>query len=213
MTPENKKALLPCPFCGARDIFVREKPNNSDAECHQCGCVAGLTGWNARADLSAQAAADDEVLMPKKLTAENGSKYAMIGEFYERIEDADGNVTRVALSWKNIKAIYDKAVELHGRAATRAPDAGLVEELKKSEQQTFEIAARLLKERDALVKALEDAEIIIPLLIGDLVYMAGRMNESARFKEMTGAAQGVLDRIEQALADHKAAARTGGGKK
>lgn len=83
----------------------------------------------------------DKVIMPRKLTAENGAKYELIGEFHESYDtpcpDCDeglvwpdgvdlpaetcetchgmGTITEtVAVSWTTIKAIYDRAVEIFG---------------------------------------------------------------------------------------------------
>ena len=76
----------------------------------------------------------DRLVMPRALTAENGAKGLLMGEFYETIEftcpDCDGGeyhdletdqcgtckdtgqVTQeVPVSWTTIKAIYAKAVE------------------------------------------------------------------------------------------------------
>lgn len=64
--------------------------------------------------------------MPKELTAENGAKAALIGEFYERIEvnnpdhandpDDEPEFVRydVQISWTTIKRIYKRCVELLG---------------------------------------------------------------------------------------------------
>lgn len=73
----------------------------------------------------------DYVMMPKRLTAENGAKAAMIGEFYEEITvrcpDCDGGnddlfcascndegtvQQPVQVQWDTIKQIYTRAVEL-----------------------------------------------------------------------------------------------------
>lgn len=70
------------------------------------------------------------VMMPRSLTAENGAKAAMIGEFHEEIEitcsacyfdeaqddcevcGGDGHYTqRVPVSWTTIKEIYAMAVK------------------------------------------------------------------------------------------------------
>ena len=68
------------------------------------------------------------VVLPKKLTAENGAKYLLLGEFYSEVvvscEDCygdddschqckgSGSITmRVPVSWTTIKAIYDKIVK------------------------------------------------------------------------------------------------------
>lgn len=75
----------------------------------------------------------DAVVMPRRLTAENGAKALLIGEFKEELliecnncnEDGfyedDSKCTvcdgtgayylRVYVTWDTIKAIYDKAVE------------------------------------------------------------------------------------------------------
>lgn len=73
-----------------------------------------------------------------------------------------------------------------------------------------DLCTAALAERDALralcegmAGAAKEGETIIPLLIGDLVYMADRMNEGARFKEMTASAQGILDRVQQSLAAYE----------
>lgn len=56
----------------------------------------------------------EKVLLPRKLTAENGAKYALIGEFFEEIEikteDGDEIMQRVPVSWTTIKDIWKKAV-------------------------------------------------------------------------------------------------------
>lgn len=73
------------------------------------------------------------VFMPRELTAENGAKALMSGEFYEHtvvsceecadcgldemcfLCDGSGfHVVSTAISWDNIKAIYAKAVEHFG---------------------------------------------------------------------------------------------------
>jgi len=80
----------------------------------------------------------EKVIMPKRLTAENGAKTALIGEFKESIivtcanccgdgadpedcdetcEDCGGSGSysiSVPVQWTTIKEIYEKAVELLG---------------------------------------------------------------------------------------------------
>ncbi len=67
-------------------------------------------------------AAIDEILnlhsvMPRELTAENGSKGLMMGEFKEHYEvcDEDGNYHTESLyvSWTNIKEMHKKLVAYH----------------------------------------------------------------------------------------------------
>lgn len=89
---------------------------------------------------------DDKILMPRKLTEENGAKAALICEFFvEQIIDcpdcdfrsgiADdevceccndvGTVTqRLPVTWTTIKAIYEKAVRTLGQPATSTAQAG-----------------------------------------------------------------------------------------
>lgn len=82
------------------------------------------------------------VLMPTRLTAENGAKAALIGEFFESIEvvnddycgcgkcdfcldglseDSPMTVEEVPVSWTTIKAIYTKAVEHFAKPTTWRP--------------------------------------------------------------------------------------------
>ena len=66
----------------------------------------------------------DAVGMPAALTAENGAKAALSGEFHESIEVPDPEdddstlIESVPVSWTTIKAIYAAAVEHFNR-----PDA------------------------------------------------------------------------------------------
>ncbi|WP_306393443.1 Lar family restriction alleviation protein [Telluria beijingensis] len=85
----------------------------------------------------------DYVLMPRRLTAENGAKAAMIGEFHEEITvrcpDCDGAdddhycascndegtaQQAVPVQWDTIKQIYAKAVELLAAPSLPAAAAG-----------------------------------------------------------------------------------------
>jgi hypothetical protein len=53
----------------------------------------------------------ETVTLPRKLTAENGAKSLLIGEFSECFDpDNSGNPYIVPVSWDNIKRIYDKIV-------------------------------------------------------------------------------------------------------
>ena len=62
------------------------------------------------------------VVMPRRLTAENGAKALLIGEFFEEHEcsyyDADGELVeyteKVPVSWDTIKEIYKKVVAHYG---------------------------------------------------------------------------------------------------
>ncbi len=57
------------------------------------------------------AAREGWILMPNELTAENGAKAALIGEFSEKYERGNGWVTHVDVSWTTIKEIYKAAVK------------------------------------------------------------------------------------------------------
>ena len=56
-------------------------------------------------------------VMPRELTAENGSKDLMIGEFKEHyeVQDEDGyyHTQSLYVSWTNIKEMYKKLVAYH----------------------------------------------------------------------------------------------------
>jgi hypothetical protein len=76
---------------------------------------------------------NDKVLLPRKLTAENGAKKLLVGEFFENrafecpecsddvdcvscdLCDGSGQIyDHIMISWTTIKAIYDKIVEHYG---------------------------------------------------------------------------------------------------
>ena len=74
----------------------------------------------------------DKILLPKKLTADNGSKALLIGEFHETLNIdcptcyGDGckdclnqgfHIVKVQVSWTTIKNIYKKIVEFHHNEA------------------------------------------------------------------------------------------------
>lgn len=89
--------------------------------------------------------------LPRKLTAENGAKYALSGEFYELFDmlDEDGEETSamVPVTWDTIKRIWDKAVE-HFDAHPVAP----------AERQTIKADDLIPLFRDAAsVNMTEDA--------------------------------------------------------
>jgi hypothetical protein len=71
--------------------------------------------------------------LPRRLTAENGAKAALIGEFHEEFhfmdEEGDECTTKVPVSWDTIKRIWAAAVEHFDRASLvtstlRAPPGG-----------------------------------------------------------------------------------------
>lgn len=140
-TTHDDKAgeLLPCPFC-AWPAKLSHRIGVSYIECIDCGAEGppedndenAIAAWNRRAALSPASTGQEAgyVLMPAKLTAENGAKAALSGEFAENIklacpecdgEDSDdcevcsgeGDVAvPVTVEWGTIKRIYEKAVEV-----------------------------------------------------------------------------------------------------
>jgi hypothetical protein len=53
----------------------------------------------------------ETIIMPRKLTSENGAKDLLRGEFVECFDpEKTGNSYVVTVSWDNIKRIYEKAV-------------------------------------------------------------------------------------------------------
>lgn len=73
-------------------------------------------------ELSTKQQCDIHVVMPRSLTAENGAKALLSGEFFEEHEcsyyDADGELVeyteKVPVRWGTIKRIYDKVVSHYG---------------------------------------------------------------------------------------------------
>jgi hypothetical protein len=58
---------------------------------------------------------DPTVILPKRLTAENGAKALLIGEFVECFDpDESGNPYIVPITWDSIKKIYKKIVSHYG---------------------------------------------------------------------------------------------------
>jgi hypothetical protein len=145
--------LAACPFCGSSESLriVREDKRYFCVVCsiHKNGCGSSsvyddtedkvVAAWNRRAAIAAHDAAQpggevgELVLMPRALTAENGAKVALMGEFslsYETVcpeclgaerDDGDecdacsgaGETTyHVDVDWTTIKEIYKRAVEL-----------------------------------------------------------------------------------------------------
>lgn len=51
------------------------------------------------------------MLLPKSLTAENGAKQLLMGEFIENIELKPNHILKHQVSWTTIKDIYKKVVE------------------------------------------------------------------------------------------------------
>lgn len=146
--------LKNCPFCGgdaSAEPHLQHKPGcYFDVLAQFKAAPIGdlsmadevLAAWNRRAQPAedVRPAPEGYVLMPRRLTAENGAKAAMSGEFSESFStdcpvcDADepdteceicagsgGLVAPVPVEWDTIKRIYDKAVESLASPMAAAP--------------------------------------------------------------------------------------------
>lgn len=117
---ENQE--IECWLCaGAGEIYTDDAENTPVT----VGCPECIKNENK------PAIPEGFVLAPSELTAENGAKYLLLGEFaetttvtctacsYNLVEEGDCEVCGgqgeynqdVAVSWTNIKAIYRKAIE------------------------------------------------------------------------------------------------------
>ncbi|HCL5402121.1 TPA: hypothetical protein N2K77_002805 [Citrobacter freundii] len=123
-------------------VVPDEKPMPEASKMHAIDAVAAIAevrGWNACRAVMLKAGnspvtQDGYVMVPKKLTAENGAKSVLSGEFSETkfincpecfgeddCETCDGSgriEITVPVTWTTIKAIWAKGVE-HFEAATQ----------------------------------------------------------------------------------------------
>jgi hypothetical protein len=123
------ETLKPCPFCGENYASLND-PNEFDryGSINCPACLVVMPGacsdrnelirmWNSRTSDLAQTPAVPEgyAVLPLKLTAENGAKAALIGEFHEDFglldESGDERYIKVAVTWDTIKRIWDAAVQ------------------------------------------------------------------------------------------------------
>lgn len=116
-------------------VSVRnDTARDADGDYYSLPVQYAWCGWQARAKLSAPVVPDGFAMVPTRLTAENGAKVALSGEFYELVtrqclecvEDESGDnceycentgevTEKIAISWDSIKAIHCKVVELFSR--------------------------------------------------------------------------------------------------
>lgn len=157
---EMVSELLPCPFCGQQDFLIERLDSDASVVIcqgmtgpHEACLARGPVGvaqnedeeqpgrdkavelWNARAEQHQGAPAvsipEGYCLMPRRLTAENGAKALLLGEFklevtrecpecLELDEPADGceicdgegeYAQRHTIPWDIIKFIYSEAVK------------------------------------------------------------------------------------------------------
>lgn len=134
--------------------------------------------------IAAPTAPSDYVLMPKRLTAENGAKAALMGEFKESIEvpcpecfgeledyecETCENVGRVSqgvtVGWDTIKEIYSRAVELLvAPTATAEPVAADAEQsaLSAIAHDVLMLIATTTTDPHAAQIAVENAQQFMP---------------------------------------------------
>jgi len=152
--------LLPCPFCGQQGFLIERLDSDASVVIcqgltgpHEACLARGPVGlaqnegeeqpgrdkavelWNARAEQHQGAPAvsipEGYCLMPRRLTAENGAKALLLGEFklevtrecpecleldepLEGCEICDGEgeyAQRYTIPWEQIKFIYSEAVK------------------------------------------------------------------------------------------------------
>lgn len=131
-------------FC-ARNLGKGGPGTHATCDAKQAACIAAIRALDAPVAAQAGQVAVPEgfALMPRRLTAENGAKSLLIGEFSEstrvKCHECDGSgedseydsgcvecggegtiEQKVAVEWDTIKRIYDMAVQ-HLAAAPSAP--------------------------------------------------------------------------------------------
>jgi hypothetical protein len=140
MTPEDTETLQTL-------VDEARKAQNALAVAHwntngpAADAAVAVLGVIDRLCAALSAPAGEWVLVPKKLTAENGAKAALIGEFAEShlCLDGDGDevLERVPVSWTTIKEIHKRVVELFAAAPAESatPSAGWAERLYREVHQ------------------------------------------------------------------------------
>ncbi|EAP4557083.1 restriction alleviation protein, Lar family [Salmonella enterica] len=144
--PVAINGLLPCPFCGGKAQQLTIEQDNDPhfggdvITCTECGASSHVefgfkenlkSAWNSRSAMleagNSPVTPDGYILVPNRLTAENGAKGVLSGEFSEtkfincpecfgddECETCDGSgriEITVPVTWTTIKAIWDKGVE------------------------------------------------------------------------------------------------------
>lgn len=143
-TEPDGNDLLPCPFCGGCAEFDYDDDNLNWISCNVCGISTDTVYhtdvdardklravWNRRSAMlragNSPVTPDGYVLVSNRLTAENGAKGVLSGEFSEtklincpecfgddECETCDGSgriEITVPVTWTTIKAIWAKGVE------------------------------------------------------------------------------------------------------
>lgn len=119
-SPHRRNAMLAKPAVA----WVRRDGNSGGIVPSECFEPAVELGRFDRKDFRPLVYGDEAqeahelILMPRRLTAENGAKAALIGEFRERYCSSSGATVTVDIPWTTIKDIYAAAVRhFHGEGA------------------------------------------------------------------------------------------------
>lgn len=108
-----------CPNCGSTGLHActgrfPEPMTENERRLSEMALRNAAEAINASQELQLlreQMADPATVRVPRELTAENGAKAALMGEFFETITDSRGNRIPTAISWTTIKAIYKAAID------------------------------------------------------------------------------------------------------
>jgi hypothetical protein len=113
---EQKKALTECEAAFKKSNDAGEHPAHAEA------FRAFRAGWYARADIGQSSETPaGMVLVPRELTAENGMKFHLSGDFSIR-PDPESDVEYI-VPWDTIKQIHRRVVELAGTTPASATSA------------------------------------------------------------------------------------------
>lgn len=107
---DDVRTVAPLPI--EHHAYRREWIGTAAAE-HAVFIYGPMTIDTALQLLLRQYAGEAVAVMPLELTAENGAKGALIGEFHEKLGPCE-----VPVSWTTIKAIYRRCVDLFSKVRT-----------------------------------------------------------------------------------------------
>lgn len=102
---------MKCPNCESTNIHTSISSGYQGYMCDHCG------RWSYKKDVVRFNNNDnDKIIMPKELTAENGAKALMMGEFiiYREMFDSENDESytmEIPVDWTTIKQIYKIAVD------------------------------------------------------------------------------------------------------
>ena len=167
---DAERAERYCLFCeryGHRTVECTTGPSsNTTRDRELASLVRASTAEGARSGKTGP----EMVLMPRRLTASNGAKALLSGEFSEKLEihcsdcDADSPesdcavcggegrfMQAVTVEWDTIKRIYEKAVEALGTSAAVVPAV-------KADTQVQQLAGSIAGKLEAFVRMVATSE-------------------------------------------------------